>query len=209
MNQKIRLSRQVYDEILTHACNGKPEEICGIIRGRGDTAYLLYQGRNTAEERVDNYIIDSQTLLRQFEFEETGDEMVAVYHSHPISVAYPSATDAWNASYPDTNYIICSLEFDDKPVVRSFRLIQQWIEVDWAAIRGHLAFYETRPGLFAYYQAMDAPLPSVLSETLAVLHKPFYLVYFAPTNKDPAHDPTDFEGRIVTIAEVEVEVLTA
>ena len=102
------------DEIIARAAReGKPEEICGILRGRDRAATELIRARNMAADRIDNYDVDPQTLLLQFEFEDDGDEMMGIYHSHPVSVAYPSATDAWNADYPDSIYFICSLEDDD------------------------------------------------------------------------------------------------
>ena len=73
----------------------------------------------TSPRSMENYEVDPQTLLRQFDFEEQGDEMMGIYHSHPVSVAYPSATDAWNAHYPECVYFICSLEHD---TARSARL---------------------------------------------------------------------------------------
>ena len=143
---------------------GKPEEICGIIRGRGLEAYALIWGKNIAAERIENYEVDAQTLLMQFDFMETGDEMMGVYHSHPVSVAYPSATDAWNANYPDSIYFICSLEDDDAPVIRGFRMIAHFLDLDIPALRQTLNFYETRPHLFAYYQAADQPVPDALAD---------------------------------------------
>ena len=81
--------------------------------GRGLVAFEAVAGRNIAAERIENYEVDPQTLLLQFAFEDGGDEMMGIYHSHPVSVAYPSATDAWNAYYPECIYFICSLEYDD------------------------------------------------------------------------------------------------
>ena len=111
----VQLPQAIADSIIAHAREGKPEEICGILRGRGSEAFELMRGQNMAEDKIDNYTVDPRTLLLQFEFEDAGDEMMGIYHSHPISVAYPSATDAWNAHYPDSIYFICSLEFDDEP----------------------------------------------------------------------------------------------
>ena len=121
-NNVVTVPRAVRDVIVAHAREGKPEEICGIVRGRGLAAESIVRGRNIAAERIENYEVDPQTLLRQFEFEEEGDEMMGIYHSHPVSVAFPSATDAWNAHYPDSIYFICSLEYDDAPVIRAFRM---------------------------------------------------------------------------------------
>ena len=72
----VHLPRAIHDEIIAHAREGKPEEICGILRGSAGRAFRLYRARNLAQDRIDNYDVDPQTLLKQFEFEEAGDEMV-------------------------------------------------------------------------------------------------------------------------------------
>ena len=74
----IQLPIAISNEIIAHARAGKPEEICGILRGRGLVATQLIQGRNIADERIENYEVDPQTLLRQFEFEDAGDVMMGI-----------------------------------------------------------------------------------------------------------------------------------
>jgi len=57
--------------------------------------------------------------------------LLAVYHSHPITVAYPSKTDVAFAFWPEAVYLICSLEHPDDPVLRGFRIIDEVIsEID-------------------------------------------------------------------------------
>ena len=197
----VRMPQAVYAAIVDHARAGKPEEICGIVRGRGLDAFAAIRGRNIAAERIENYEVDPQTLLRQFEFEEEGDEMMGIYHSHPVSVAYPSATDAWNAHYPESIYFICSLEFDDAPVIRAFKMTTHWIDLDIAALRQTLPFFETRPNLFAYYQPASQPLPAVLAALPEPPPTPFYIDYF--TDEAGAVEDT----RVVSIVEYRVEVL--
>ena len=194
----VHLPPAVYAAIVAHAREGKPEEVCGIVRGRGLAAYEAIRGRNVAAERIENYEVDPQTLLRQFEFEEAGEEMMGIYHSHPVSVAYPSATDAWNAHYPESIYFICSLEFDDAPVIRAFKLTTHWSDLDVAALRRELAFYETRPHLFAYFQPAGQPLPAVLAALPEPPPAPFYVDYF--TNDAGEVE----EARLVSVAEYRV-----
>ncbi len=177
--QAVLVLHAVYAAIVAHAQEGKPEEICGVVRGRGLQAHAAVRGRNIAAERIENYEVDPQTLLLQFAFEDAGAEMMGIYHSHPVSVAYPSATDAWNAYYPDCIYFICSLEFDDAPVLRAFRMTTHWLDLALDRLRLALPFYETRPQLFAYYQPVDAPLPAALASFAADLPVPFYLAYRA------------------------------
>jgi proteasome lid subunit RPN8/RPN11 len=200
--QPVLLPAAAQQLIIDHARQGKPEEVCGILRGKGLTAFAAYRGLNLAEERIENYEVDPQTLLRQFEFEDAGEEMMGIYHSHPVSVAYPSATDAWNAHYPESIYFICSLEFDDAPVIRAFRMTPHFLELDYAALRTALACYETRRGLFAHYQHADTPLAAPLADTEATaLMRPFYVVLYV--------DPNDgsVDGRVVTLEEYPVEIV--
>ncbi len=177
MTQSIHLPQTVYDTIITHAREGKPEEICGVIRGRDSEAFEAIRGRNVAADKVNNYDVDPQTLLKQFEFEEAGEAMMGIYHSHPISVAYPSATDAWNAHYPDSYYLICSLEFDDAPVIRAFRLLPTFLDnLDPStadALRRMVEPREVRPGshIFAHYVDEKISLPTVVD-----VKPPFYLL---------------------------------
>jgi proteasome lid subunit RPN8/RPN11 len=197
----VQLPQSIYDAIIAHAREGKPEEICGIIRGHGSVAYELFRGQNIAADPIDNYEVDVQTLLLQFQFEEKGDSMMGIYHSHPISVAYPSATDAWNAHYPDSFYLICSLEYDDAPVIRAFRMITHFLEVDVEALQSVLPFYETRPHLFAYYQSETAAIPAALIPIAQQAAAPFYVVYYA--------DGEAAEARVVSLEEYPIEITNA
>jgi proteasome lid subunit RPN8/RPN11 len=196
--EAVHIPRAVYDDIVAHAREGKPEEICGVMRGRGTTVYEARRGRNVAAERIENYEVDPQTLLLQFTFEEQGDEMLGIYHSHPVSVAYPSATDAWNAHYPECIYFICSLEHDTAPVVRAFRMITHWIDVDGERLRQVLPFYETRPQLFAFFQPADQPVPEALASIAASVPAPFYVDFI--TDEPGQID----DHRVVSVAELRV-----
>jgi proteasome lid subunit RPN8/RPN11 len=198
--EHVVMPEAVYEFIVAHARQGKPEEVCGVVRGRGLVAYEAVAGRNIAPERIENYEVDPQTLLLQFAFEDAGDEMMGIYHSHPISIAYPSATDAWNAYYPECTYFICSLEYDDAPVIRAFRMTTHYISLDVERLHAELHFYETRPHLFAYYQAPDAPLPPVLADLLQDVPTPFY-IDFMTDERDTIADT-----RLVSLVEHLVHV---
>lgn len=193
------LPQAAYAEIIAHARAGKPEEICGIVRGRGLVGYEVIRGRNVASERIENYEVDTQTLLKQFNFADPDDEMMGIYHSHPVSVAYPSATDAWNAHYPDSIYFICSLEYDEAPVIRAYRMTPYFLELDIPELRKVLNFYETRPHLFAYYQAPDQPIPAALNAATQEVSAPFYVVYHSA-------EPGAYEARVVALSEYVVAV---
>ena len=199
----IYLTQAVYRDIIVHAREGKPQEVCGILRGRGDKAFASVRGRNVAADPVKDYVIDPPTLLRQFEFEEEGDEMVAVYHSHPVSPAYPSGSDAWNAHYPDLAYIICSLEDDKVPVVCAFQLREHAVTLDLTKLRAELRFDETRPGRFAYYKAEGTSLPSALAAVAAQVPAPFYVVF-----ESSREAGKKIASRVVSVLEYQIEVVS-
>lgn len=206
------LPSHLRQEIIAHARSGKPQEICGIVRGRGQCAFEIVPGRNVAFNPINDYTVDNKTLLLQFEFEEDGDEMVAIYHSHPVSSAYPSASDAWNAHYPDCVYLICSLQEDEVPVLRGFRLtphellatadVEDAGNADYgdviAGMSADLDLYETRPGLFAHYQPPGTPVPAPLRQATPQLAPPFYVVFEEASKNLPP--------RIVSIVEYEIQL---
>lgn len=201
VSDSLYLTQSVYDEIIAHARAGKPREVCGILRGRGDRAFQALRACNVAPDPVRDYEVDPQTVLRQFDFEEAGDAMVAIYHSHPASPAYPSASDAWNAHYPDCAYLICSLE-DEAPVVRAFGLTAHDTPVDTARLQAELEWDETRPGRFAYYQPADAPIPPVLDAIAAQVPLPFYVVFESP---ERAGKNSPF--RVVSVTEYPIQIV--
>lgn len=155
---------EVWDAIVAHAREGLPEEVCGLLRGRDSVVTGLVRARNVAEDREINYTVDPQTLLKQFEFEDAGEEMVAIYHSHPVTPAYPSATDARQATYPDAVYVICSLADPTAPVVRGYRLLPAEFDEDATGypltpVRGQrdfLAYHQPAPGAFFLLQLCSA-----------------------------------------------------
>jgi len=52
-----------------------------------------------------------------------GGELLAIYHSHTRSAAYPSQTDVNQAqNWPEPDYVIISLADADAPDVKSYRL---------------------------------------------------------------------------------------
>lgn len=165
---RLILPGEVWDAIVAHAREGLPEEVCGILRGKNGVVTGLVRARNDAEDREINYAVDGQTLLKQFEFEDAGEEMVAIYHSHPVTPAYPSATDARQATYPDAVYIICSLSDPDAPVLRGYRLLPVDFDGDTTAylltpVRGRhdfLAYHQPAPGAFFLLQLRPQGAPA-------------------------------------------------
>ena len=109
--------------IIEQARREAPRECCGIIAGRDGMPTRVYPTTNIAAGNS-LYEIDPAELI-ELEFREMpahGTELVAIYHSHPVSPAHPSATDIALAFWPDALYLICSLQKSDFPQLRGFRI---------------------------------------------------------------------------------------
>ncbi len=119
----VYLGGAFLQEIIDHARAGKPEEICGVIAGVKGRAVKLFRGTNIDENKRIRYSMDPKELLKFLrEIDDNGWDLLAIYHSHPHTQAYPSATDVSLAFYPDSHYIIASMMDTENPVVRAFRI---------------------------------------------------------------------------------------
>jgi proteasome lid subunit RPN8/RPN11 len=118
----MRIPHAIYDEMLDHAREEAPNECCGILGGKDGEATTLYRATN-AEQSPLRYTLDPNDLFR-ITFQEipaNQEEMLAIYHSHTASPAYPSQTDINLATYPDSVYVIVSLAEGEEPL-RGFRI---------------------------------------------------------------------------------------
>jgi [CysO sulfur-carrier protein]-S-L-cysteine hydrolase len=118
----MQIPRSIFDEMLEHAREEAPNECCGIVGGKDGEATTLYRAAN-AEQSPLRYTLDPNYLFRITfrEIPERGEEMLAIYHSHTASPAYPSQTDINLATYPDAIYLILSLADGEAPL-RGFRI---------------------------------------------------------------------------------------
>lgn len=91
-----------------------------MIGGADGYATTVYRAVN-AEASPLRYSLDPRDQFRiMSEIEEREEELVAIYHSHTSTPAYPSQTDVNLAFYPDAVYVIVSLEDPDEPSIRGF-----------------------------------------------------------------------------------------
>lgn len=126
----LRLPERFSEQIVEQARAEYPNEACGLLAGRDGEATRIYPMAN-AERSPVIYRMEPKEQLKVFnEIENEGLELVAIYHSHTRSPAYPSNTDVDLAYYPEAVYLIVSLATDG-PELRGFRIDEGRItEVD-------------------------------------------------------------------------------
>ena len=110
-------------EMVSHAQEEAPNECCGILAGVGGRVTRLYRAAN-AEKSPVRYNIAPEELLQIYrDIEGNGWDIIAIYHSHAHTEAYPSASDVELAFWPDALYLIVSLK-GHQPLLRAFRIVE-------------------------------------------------------------------------------------
>jgi proteasome lid subunit RPN8/RPN11 len=120
---RLVLRPEHIDDVVRHAREGAPDEVCGILPGRDGIVTRVIRGKNVASNPRLRYELDPNQQYAAFrEMEAEGESMLGIYHSHPFSPAFPSNVDLEMAFYPGSIYVIVSLADPSKPQVRAFRL---------------------------------------------------------------------------------------
>lgn len=123
----FELSAAHRQEIVDHAITEAPNECCGVILARPDGERYLRRLEN-ADASPFSYSVKPDDLFDIFRrTDEQGEQLIAIYHSHVRTQAYPSQTDVRMAFYPESVYVIVSIEDRANPSVRAFRILDEQI----------------------------------------------------------------------------------
>ena len=96
-----------------------------MVAGVGDKPTRVIAMTNTARSPT-FYEMDSMEVLRTLRsIDDADEELLAIYHSHTATEAYPSRTDISIAGFPEAHYILVSTrpELGDAEEFRSFRIV--------------------------------------------------------------------------------------
>lgn len=135
-SQMTSLTLPQLEKIFAFAREADPAECCGLIGGTNNgTAKTIYPMRNVAAEKILAYEAAPEDLFAaQRRMRECGEELLAIYHSHPRSAEpAPSETDVRLAYYPDAVYLIVGLA-GPQPVMRAFQISERedrWERVEY------------------------------------------------------------------------------
>ena len=130
-----KIIQKIMDQIVDHAKRETPYECCGILAGAFACITEMYEIGNLAsddpriadlkipEDRKVRYMMDPKEQFHALRnMRERGLTMLGIYHSHPHSQAFPSATDVRLAFYPEVFYLIISMA-DTVPDLRAFFIV--------------------------------------------------------------------------------------
>lgn len=107
----VEISKDAFEGMKRHAEKGYPDEVCGVMTGKGNSITGFAACRNLNTERArDRYELDPLSFKKaDDEAREKNLDIVGIYHSHPDHPARPSETDRSRA-LPRWGYLIISIE---------------------------------------------------------------------------------------------------
>ena len=118
----LRLTRPDYQAMLAQLQAAYPLEACGLMAGRDGSVQRIYPVANRLASSHAFEMEPEEQLRAMLDLEERGWDLLAIYHSHPLGPAGPSATDVAKAFYPDAAQVIVSLRERQRPAVRVFSI---------------------------------------------------------------------------------------
>lgn len=119
----IQIPRKIANQLLHLAQISPNLEVCGLIGSRNGLPSSCYPIKNTAEQPQQRFQLDAeQQISAMAKMRNQGEQLFAIYHSHPSAPATPSAIDLELASYPEALYLIISLNTKGILEMRGFKI---------------------------------------------------------------------------------------
>ena len=123
---EIHIPRKLANQLLHLAQISPDVEICGLIGSKNGLPVHCYPIKNAAELPQQHFLLDAgQQISAMTKMRESGEDLFAIYHSHPTAPALPSSHDLELDAYPDAIYLIISLNTKGILEMRGFKIHQK------------------------------------------------------------------------------------
>ena len=120
--------KALYEQMIAH-CQGRyPKEACGILAASSadgasaEATAAIYPMRNVEDSPIGYSMDPKEQLQVEKQMRQRRHRLLAIYHSHTASDAYPSSVDVSLAISPELYYVLVSLKDRQRPAFRAFRI---------------------------------------------------------------------------------------
>ncbi|MEW6522489.1 MAG: M67 family metallopeptidase [Bacillota bacterium] len=128
MSESLVIPPRLQRRLIRWARQQAPREICGALVGRDGRVDRVLPARN-ADPDPRRFCMDPGDLVTIFQYIEQSDQdLLGFYHSHPSGPGTPSTTDLAEAFYP-AQLMVIVYPGDGKRPIRAFRVGEQVEEV--------------------------------------------------------------------------------
>ena len=123
---EILIPRRITNKLLHLAQISPNLEICGLIGSKNGVPNHCYPITNASERPKQRFLLDAgQHISAMTKMRDLGEELFAIYHSHPTAPALPSSKDLELEAYPQALHLIISLNTKGILEMRGFRINQK------------------------------------------------------------------------------------
>jgi proteasome lid subunit RPN8/RPN11 len=117
----IEVSDSQATRLISMAEQASPHEICGMITGKSGIVEQIIPISNRSPSRNKFQMDPKEQIAAFYQIEKRGLELIAFYHSHPLSSPFPSPTDLAEWNYPEVPQVIIGKE-SEQWKINAFRL---------------------------------------------------------------------------------------
>jgi proteasome lid subunit RPN8/RPN11 len=123
---EYQIPRKLTNDLLHLAQLSPDTEICGLVGSLKGIPCSCYPVLNVADQPMQRFLLDAkQQIDAMAAMRKKGEDLFAIYHSHPSSPAEPSVHDIEEATYNDALYLIISLNTKGVLEMRGFKINQK------------------------------------------------------------------------------------
>lgn len=120
----LTIGRSILKAMLAHLKSVYPSEGCGLLAGKDSHVHKHYPIDNRLQSPTAFEMEPAQLVAAMTSIEAQDLNLLAIYHSHPHTSAYPSPTDIAQANYPNAVQIIVSFKNAEQSQVMGYRIIK-------------------------------------------------------------------------------------
>ena len=118
----LQLAPGILEQVILHAKQAYPKEGCGLLAGRGGAERFI--GMKNLSGSAAEYEMDPAELIHVLRgLRDSGERLMAIYHSHPHGPAELSKEDVDRAYYPEAAQLLVSLADLERPQCAAFRIV--------------------------------------------------------------------------------------
>ncbi|MCH8216772.1 MAG: M67 family metallopeptidase [Planctomycetes bacterium] len=125
---QLTIPSAIAARMVEQAREGLPLEVCGILAGSKEAVASHYEMTNSDRSALHYTMVPEEQFKVLKRIRAAGEEMLAIYHSHPATPARPSAEDIRLALTPGVIYVILSLVEPESPVIKGFTIDDEKVE---------------------------------------------------------------------------------
>ena len=118
----MKIRQTIYDQIVAHALDERPNECCGLLIGVAEVIEDAVRARNVKRSATRFQVEPADHFAAIRRARSAGREVIGAYHSHPNGPSYPSETDRARLTDPSMFHVIVSLAHGTR-TVRAFRIV--------------------------------------------------------------------------------------